>query len=519
MAYDPSVQSRGRWLFWAALVIGGILIAGRLIHLTPDFDEKGDGAALSLYTLQALRTRVLVGPYSQYDWNHPGPLLFYVLAPLYYVSGYHEMSLRWTALTINVASIAAMILLARRHATKWLAPAIALTAFVFIWRVGGDFAFSAWNPHIIVLPLGLLVCVCSAIATGTISLLPLAAFLASLIAQSNVAGVPAASVVFLAGVIGALYRWRQLPAADRTRGISTFNKTAWLMALLWFGPLADEVVRHPWGNLGQVEQFFAQSSATHQSIGATAQYFGHYFLGPLAWTVKNAVGWRASADVPLWEPLAAALILGMLGVLAWRTRRTQPFESLLATITVAASVVAAYATYRIPITVGDYQIFWISSLGCVGLALCTAAILKGMAARLPLGAATPTVAAVALVAITTSLCFVRLGQWQRVASDGRPLRDLHDDLAAYLGRPPMGRPVVAHTDNTWGEVAGLVLEFTKRDEKIAVHDDLVRIVGERTRANNTDKHHFLLYDTTQDKPPVGAVPISHRGRWILVETR
>ena len=44
----------------------------------PDYLFTGDGATLELRTLHAAHGAQLLGPYSGFYWNHPGPAFFYL---------------------------------------------------------------------------------------------------------------------------------------------------------------------------------------------------------------------------------------------------------------------------------------------------------------------------------------------------------------------------------------------------------------------------------------------------------
>src|SRR4029077_515956 len=64
-----------------------------------------DGALIEIYTIHAARGEQLLGAYSQYGWYHPGPLLFYLLAPFYIISGRTLYGLDLGALVINLTSL------------------------------------------------------------------------------------------------------------------------------------------------------------------------------------------------------------------------------------------------------------------------------------------------------------------------------------------------------------------------------------------------------------------------------
>ena len=80
-----------------ALAAGTLIAAGlalsAAVNALPAAWPTGDGAVIELYTLHATGFRQLLGPYSRFGFHHPGPAMFYVLAPFYAVSGHATASL------------------------------------------------------------------------------------------------------------------------------------------------------------------------------------------------------------------------------------------------------------------------------------------------------------------------------------------------------------------------------------------------------------------------------------------
>ena len=70
----------------------------------------------------------LVGVYSRFGWNHPGPLLFYVLALPYRVLGADGPALRASGVLVNLVAAAGGVVLfarrARRGALPWVGLAL-----------------------------------------------------------------------------------------------------------------------------------------------------------------------------------------------------------------------------------------------------------------------------------------------------------------------------------------------------------------------------------------------------------
>jgi hypothetical protein len=112
---DDSVGTVARLLILTIAALAAI----NLIWLTrhaPPFREVSDGAILEIYTLEALKGKLLLGPYSRFGWHHPGPLYFYLEAPWYWLSGRHTAGMQAGALVINLAALATVAWAAARRA-------------------------------------------------------------------------------------------------------------------------------------------------------------------------------------------------------------------------------------------------------------------------------------------------------------------------------------------------------------------------------------------------------------------
>jgi hypothetical protein len=92
--------ARTRWTGRKAMAVlavalvaaaGAVLLASE-IRRAPETYPWGDAATTSIYAIRAARGNLSVGAYSRFRWNHPGPLLYELLAPLYAASGYRGAS-------------------------------------------------------------------------------------------------------------------------------------------------------------------------------------------------------------------------------------------------------------------------------------------------------------------------------------------------------------------------------------------------------------------------------------------
>ncbi len=178
----------------AALAVAALSIMW-LARSTPPAFPFGDVAVIEIATGAALRQPVTLGPYSQFGWHHPGPLMFYLLAPFYALAGSKSIGLAAGALVLNLLALGAIGSDARRGTpASQAAVTVTLVLGVYLLR-GGELATSVWNPHLIVLPLVAVVVLCAAVSRGDGAALVGAIVVASFVAQTSVSVVPVALAV------------------------------------------------------------------------------------------------------------------------------------------------------------------------------------------------------------------------------------------------------------------------------------------------------------------------------------
>ena len=161
-----------------------------------------DHALIELQTRSVGHDEVLVGLYSRDAWNHPGPALFYVLAPLYWLTGGMSVSISIGALVINGASVTGMALVARRLGGTALMLITLLANALLMRALSGEFLQDPWNCFVTTLPFGLLVFLTWAMWRGESWALPVGAGVFTFLAQTHVGFVALASPLLAWGVVG-----------------------------------------------------------------------------------------------------------------------------------------------------------------------------------------------------------------------------------------------------------------------------------------------------------------------------
>ena len=223
----------------AAIVLVLTVAAFRLL---PPTYSTGDRAFLELYALHATEGNLTVGPYSRFGWNHPGPVYFYALAPLYLLSGQHKYSLDMTALLINLVAVAVLIVVVSIFGDPYLGWSLIAALAIFLFRPGternvGEVLTSPWNPHAVMLPFSVLIGLCAALAVGRTRVLPAIALVASLVVQTHIGLLPCTMALLATAATLWLYVADARDGSVPRAAVSAIG----ILALLWMLPLWDQV--------------------------------------------------------------------------------------------------------------------------------------------------------------------------------------------------------------------------------------------------------------------------------------
>ena len=140
---------------WTCLGGAAAVVAAMALRGRPDAYPTGDFAVAELYVVHTIRTAWPLGPYSQFYWHHPGPLMFQLLAPLYAAANHHPAALSLGAGLVNTGALVGAMWLAARRLPAVVAAAVFLAALVWVVRTDGLFT-SYWTAHLILLPLAAL---------------------------------------------------------------------------------------------------------------------------------------------------------------------------------------------------------------------------------------------------------------------------------------------------------------------------------------------------------------------------
>jgi hypothetical protein len=488
----------------APFVVGALAL---LVAVGGQYNPLSDHALTELQTRSVGRDEVLVGLYSREVWNHPGPALFYVLAPFYWATGGMSVGISLGALAVNGGAVAGMGLVARRIGGTPLLLLTLLANALLMRTLGAEFLQDPWNCFVTTLPFGLLIFLSWAMWRGEAWALPVGVGVASFLAQSHVGFVALAPPVLGWGIVGLLGK-AVLETDGETRSIAIRRAAraaaigAGVLVVTWL-PVLYDLVRYAPSNASEVVSYFRHSDDPAHSLPTGWRVMSGQFGGAPEWlTAKREFGFVGQSPFILEAPLPWMLVLVVLaGVVLWR-RRVPGARPLLTTLAVAFAV-GMVAVAR---TIGpafDYRLRWTFIPGMVGFVVIGWAVWTLASERWPRLA--PRVLAPMALAALTVLCGINV---VTAATAGTPQNDDSAAVASLseqvLDALPddLDGPVLvedAYYSGAW-HARGLVLQLERRGIDVGV---------DRSLANEYGRHRVIDRDEE-----VGADLIVTRDEWI-----
>lgn len=225
------------------------------------------------------RNTPLVGAYSHFGWNHPGPAIFYLVAPFARVFGNAAWAtLIGFALLQGIAVVWMARLAWKTGGLRWTAIWMGITALVYL-GAGPAVLQVAWNPSVALPFFVLFLLQCWVVAQGDGRRLIGLSFVGSFLVQAHIGY--AILVVLLVGwslFRLALHRRRQMPEQRPTarrlwrfwpgrRGRRIAFGIAVVLILLWFPPLALDPIVNGSSNVARTVHFYLHPSVRFPRAG------------------------------------------------------------------------------------------------------------------------------------------------------------------------------------------------------------------------------------------------------------
>ena len=230
---------------------------------TLDWKAAGDLSVIRLRALDVGTSNTpLVGPYSRFQWNHPGPSLSFAFAPWARLFGNSGVGILIGAFVANLAAMFGAAWVARRSSkVLFFLTSIVLAAFVLLAQSGE--LFNPWNPFVVVLPLFAALIAAWATFRGDRVAAVVLVIAASFAIQGHIGAAPLGVLALLIGGGGLLYAIVRSQGEERRDFVTTSLIAVGVMFVCWIPPLLDQLFGT--GNLGRLVEF--QLTDTQPSAG------------------------------------------------------------------------------------------------------------------------------------------------------------------------------------------------------------------------------------------------------------
>jgi hypothetical protein len=407
------------WASFAAVLVVLGASAGRAI--VTGWVPVGDSALIAVRSRDVLGggpggDLPLLGMWASASWSvgfdisHPGPLLYDALAvPAALVGGGGGLVVG-TAL-IGMASVAGILLAARRVAGPVVAAVAMAVTGLLCWSMGSEVLIEPWHAGTVLLPF--LCCAVLAWATlaGDSLCLPWAVLAGSLVLATNLSYTVLVPVLLLAATGSvAVSAWRRRAGGWRRDAVA-LGSAALVAVLCWIQPLIEQVTADE-GNLSRLRR---SQSVDRVTLGWRTGYRAVADVVAVPpWWVRPSYShdFRLAPfgnDLPAAGIAAASLVVvaALIGLAAWAGRRARD-RTVVAAAAVAGALLLGAVVTAVQTPTSDfgtiaYQVRWLWPVGAfITFALLVAVLRLWRPAASPARAWRPAAAFAALATLAAA---------------------------------------------------------------------------------------------------------------------
>jgi len=395
--------------------------------------------------------------------SHPGPLAFWLMAPLYAL-GRSAVALSTAQAVLAAAWVGAALVLAGRRGGLALQVAVGVTTLLVVRALGAEIAVQPWNPWLAVPPFLCLLVATWATLDGDDVAHPVAVLAASVVVQAHLGYLPLAVPLAAAATVAVAGRARTSSAARRWVGLGLG-----VGVLAWLAPVVQQLTGSP-GNLGELWRAYggpgepAAGPATALRVaGGTLDLGGPWWIG-------------TSVAPEQWSPgVGTAAFLGAWGaavVVAVRRRRW--VEVRLHAVLAATAALGLATTAAVRGEVHDYLVPWWPVLASVVVAATAWSLVGGAraAAAAPGAVRSPRVALAVAGAVLVTTGVVVMADLSDPPTPSGPLAATTASLSEQVAgavRPDAVYQVRWEDPVAFGGIGyGLVLDLDRRGVRAGV---------------------------------------------------
>jgi len=292
----------------------------------------------------------LVGVQSRFGWDHPGPWLFWVLAPFRWVAG--DTAVLVGVLCVNAAAITGALLLARRRGGTACTCIVACALLLLMRGMEPRLLMDPWNPWIAVLPFAAYLMLCWSLAERDAPTLPWLVGVGSFLIQTHVGYTPLVVGAAATAIVVRLALHRKPDASTPRRW---WGLAAGVGFVMWLPPVVQQFTGD--GNLTEIVDAFRHPDEALVGLANSLGFMGTELGHRAPWITgndTNILGFVRPASVwPAWVVLALTVGLGALAA-----RRGAKRALRFALVLVGTALFGVLAGARIIGVPGNYLLRW-----------------------------------------------------------------------------------------------------------------------------------------------------------------
>lgn len=235
--------------------------------------------------------------------SHPGPISFYLLAPLYRLLGSSGWALLGATCVLAIGVCAGILTIARRLGGMRVEYGVLAMLLALVSGFGLGVLTQPWNPYMPLLFWCLAFVAGWAVLAGDSAMLVVVVGAASFCAQTHISYLTLS--IGICAVTIAFVGWQALRAAEpSTRSTSRRHLliAVGIGAILWSPVFLDQVLRTP-GNLSMLKEHFASPAETVIGLRTAASLMlrhldlVHFFTGTGSGDITVAAEWPAGSPL------------------------------------------------------------------------------------------------------------------------------------------------------------------------------------------------------------------------------
>jgi hypothetical protein len=294
------------------------MVAAWIVDHGHGYSPLGDEALIDLHVRDLLAGHLpTLGPWSRYGWNHPGPALYYLLAPFSLLSGKAGWGTMAGGAALQALAVIGIAWVAWRRGGWKLSLATMVMVAVMYSTKAVAVVLDPWNPYVVFPFVALLAFAVWASISGDPLQMVTAVFAGSFLVQSHIGYAPfvVVSVLVVAVMLTVDLRHGRLP---RARWGRIGAGAVVVGGLMWLPPIVQQFTGEH-GNLSAIADYFTSGSTHGMGLSDGFHYYASNFSFPPPWLLP-----QHRDAVFLHQASLAWLIVPVVLVVAglWAARRT-----------------------------------------------------------------------------------------------------------------------------------------------------------------------------------------------------